>query len=178
MVALLTYPTRIDSTTFQKRTEIHLSGPFEVVLASLLTLPSTLTQTDEVRFEGAADSVLRESAKCDAEVKEALRSLYEAANGRHVETRIGFVSIAPPVAGFLKDKPYYVATQYEFFLEAFTRILAGVSRRNIERNGSGTQHSKRVISRRQINVPGSNARKKTEMLPSAQHRQDVRATNN
>ena len=64
-----------------KRTEIHLSNPFKEVLASLLTLPSTHTETDDVPFSGAADSVLGESAKCDAEVKAALRSVYEAAHG-------------------------------------------------------------------------------------------------
>ena len=72
-----------------KRTEIHLSDPFKEVLASLLTLPSTHTETDDVPFSGAADSVLGESAKCDAEVKEALRSVYEAAHGRQVEGQGG-----------------------------------------------------------------------------------------
>lgn len=106
-----------------RRTEIHLSEPFKEVLASLFTLPSTRTETDELHFPDAADSVLRKSARDDVEVKEALRSLYEAAHGRQVKTQIGFVPIAPPVAGFLKETPYYVATQCEFFLEAFTRIL-------------------------------------------------------
>jgi hypothetical protein len=69
-----------------RRIEIHLSEPFEKVLATLLTLPSTLAETDHVQFGGAADSVLRGSTKTDAEVKEALRSLYEAAHGRQVET--------------------------------------------------------------------------------------------
>ena len=34
-----------------RRTEIHLSEPFEEVLASLLTLPSTLAEIDEVRLQ-------------------------------------------------------------------------------------------------------------------------------
>ena len=127
-----------------KRTEIHLSNPFKEVLASLLTLPSTHTETDDVPFSGAADSVVGESAKCDAEVKEALRSVYEAAHGRQVETPIGFL----PIAGFLKKKPYYVATQHEFFLEAFTRILVGDSPR-----------SKRATSRGGINGHGSHTRR-------------------
>ena len=131
-----------------KRTEIHLSDPFKEVLASLLTLPSTHTETDDVPFSGAADSVLGESAKCDAEVKAALRSVYEAAHGRQVETQIGFVTIAPPVAGFLKETPYYVATQYEFFLEAFTRILAGASPRKERTNVSWTPGGKLATSRR------------------------------
>ena len=95
-----------------RRTEIHLSEPFEEVLASVLRLPIMLAEIDEVRLAGAADSGLRKSAKCGAEVKEALRSLYEAAHGRQAEMQIGFVTIAPPVAGFLKETPYSITTQY------------------------------------------------------------------
>jgi hypothetical protein len=142
-----------------RRTEIHLSEPFAEVLASLLTLPSTHTETDELRFLGAADSVLRESAKCDAEVKEALRCLYEAAHGRQVETPIGFLPIAPPVAGFLKKKPYYVATQHEFFLEAFTRILVGDSPRKGQTNRPRTPGSKRARSSGGINGHRSHTRR-------------------
>ena len=142
-----------------KQTEIHLSGPFEEVLASLLTLPSTHTETDDVSFSGAADSVLGESAKCDAEVKEALRSVYEAAHGRQVETQIGFVAIAPPVADFLKEAPYYVTTQYEFFLEAFTRLLAGASPRKERANVSWTPRGKLVTSRRGTDVPRRHTRR-------------------
>ena len=134
-----------------KQTAIHLSEPFEEVLASLLTLPSTLAEIDEVRFPEADDPELRKSAKCVAEVEEALRSLYEAAHGRQVETPIGFLPIAPPVAGFLKKKPYYVATQHEFFLEAFTRILVGDPPRKSQTNRSCTSGSKRGRNRGGIN---------------------------
>ena len=148
-----------------KRTEIHLSDPFKEVLASLLTLPSTHTETDDVPFSGAADSVLGESAKCDAEVKEALRSVYEAAHGRQVETQIGFVTIAPPVAGFLKKKPYYVATQHEFFLEAFTRILVGDSPRKGQTNRSCTPGSKRATRSGGINGHRSHTRRVNPEVP-------------
>lgn len=141
-----------------KQTAIHLSEPFEEVLATLLTLPSTLAEIDEVRFAGAANSVLRESDKCVAEVKEALRSLYEAAHGRQVETPIGFLPIAP-VAGFLKKRPYYVATQHEFFLEAFTRILVGDSPRKGQTNRSCMPDSKRARSSNGINGHRSNTRR-------------------
>jgi hypothetical protein len=97
-----------------RRIEIHLSDPFEEILASLLTLPITPIEIDKFRFAAAGDSKLCKSANWDAEVKEILRSLYEAAHGRQVETQIGFVTIAPPVADFLKEAPYYVTTQYEF----------------------------------------------------------------
>jgi hypothetical protein len=142
-----------------RRTEIHLSEPFEEVLASVLRLPSTLAEIDEVRLAGA-DSGLRKSAKCGAEVKEALRSLYEAAHGRQVEMQIGFVTIAPPVAGFLKRKPYYVATQHEFFLEAFTRVLAGASPRQDRANGSWTSRG----SRRGINAPRRHTRRENRNI--------------
>ena len=137
--------------------KIHLSEPFKDVLASLLTLPRKHAETDELHFPDATASTLRKSAKCDAEVKEAFRSLYEAANGRQVETQVGFIAIAPPVASFLKDKPYYVATQYEFFLEAFVRILLGGSPpRENRTNKTGTRGSKLVAIRRGgINVPHS-----------------------
>jgi hypothetical protein len=102
---------------------------------------------------------LRESGKCDTQVKEALRSLYEAAHGRQVETQIGFVTIAPPVAGFLKKKPYYVATQHEFFLEAFTRILVGDSPRKERTNVSWTPGGTLATSRRGIDAPRRHTRR-------------------
>jgi hypothetical protein len=143
-----------------RRTEIHLSEPFEEVMASLLTLPSTLVEVDEVRFAGAADSELRKSAKCEAEVTEALRSVYEAAHGRQVETQIGFMTIAPPVADFLKEAPYYVTTQYEFFLEAFARLLAGASPRKKRVNVSCTSRGKPLTSRRGTDRPRHTRREK------------------
>jgi hypothetical protein len=142
-----------------RRIEIHLSDPFEEILASLLTLPITPIEIDEFRFAAAGDSKLCKSAKWDAEVKEILRSLYEAAHGRQVETQIGFVTIAPPVADFLKDAPYYVTTQYEFFLEAFTRLLAGASPCKERANVSWTSRGKLVTSRRGIDTPRRHTRR-------------------
>jgi hypothetical protein len=142
-----------------KRIEIQLSEPLEQVLASVLTLPSTLAEIDEGLCAGATDLELSQSGRCDLEVKEAVRSLYEAAHGRQVETPIGFLPIAPPIAGFLKDKPYYVATQYEFFLEAFARILVGGSpARKGQTNGAWTRRSKLLASHRGINVPENHPR--------------------
>jgi hypothetical protein len=128
-----------------KRIEIQLSEPLEDFLTSVLRLPPTLAEIDERRVAGAADGEGRQSTRCDVEVMEALRSLYEAANGRQVETPIGFFPIAPPVAGFLKRRPYYVATQHEFFLEAFTRILVGDSPRS-QTNRAGTANGQRPAS--------------------------------
>lgn len=140
-----------------KRIEIQLSEPLEDFLTSVLRLPPTLAEMDGLRLAGATDQEGRQSARCDVEVTEALRSLYEAANGRQVETPIGFLPIAPPVAVFLKTKPYYVATQHEFFLEAFTRILIGDSPRS-ETNPAGTPNGKRAKSRG-LNGSGSHTRR-------------------
>jgi hypothetical protein len=161
-----------------RRTEIQLSKSFEDVLASLLTLPSRVAEIGEVRFAGATDSELRQSAGYEAEVKGALRSLYEAAHGRQVETPIGLLPIAPPVAAFLKKKPYYVATQHEFFLEALTRILVGDSPRKRQTNRSCPPGSKRATSCRGINGPRSHTRKVNGDVSFALHRRDLRATNN
>jgi hypothetical protein len=94
-------------------TEIDLAEPFDRVLANVLSLPhgSGIDRTN--RTTG------------DAEFKRLLRGLYEAANGRQVETPIGFVAIAPPVAAFLRRKPFQVATQIDLLVEAATRIIAG-----------------------------------------------------
>ena len=143
-----------------KQTAIHLSEPFDEVLASLFTLPSALVEIDEVRLRDADDSELRQSARCAAEVKEAFRSLYEAANGRQVESQIGFIAIAPPVAGFLKDKPYYVATQWEFFMEAFARILvAGSPPRENRPDGAWTRGSKTACQPPRNSVPRNHPRR-------------------
>lgn len=141
--------------------EIHLSEPFKEVLAGLLTLPRTHAETDGLHVPDVADPRLAKSAKCDAEVEAAFRSLYEAANGRQVETQVGFIAIAPPVASFLKDEPYCVATQHEFFFEAFTRMLAGGSPpRENRTNGAGTRDGKSVAGRRGgITVPHSYLRR-------------------
>jgi hypothetical protein len=133
-----------------RQVAIHLSEPFEQILTSLRTLPSTLAETADVRFAGGNGAVVHDHSRCDAEVKEALRSLYEAAHGRQVETQIGLIAIAPPIAGFLKEEPYYAGTQYEFFLEAFTRILARDSARKQHTDSSCTPGGKRVSNLRGI----------------------------
>jgi len=94
-----------------KKTSIHLSQPFEEILATVLSLPRA---HDEV-FDNAPDR--------ERELKHMLRGLYEAANGRQVETVIGFVPVAPPVAPFLKEAPFEVETQLDFLLEAMSRVI-------------------------------------------------------
>jgi hypothetical protein len=90
---------------------IDLNQPFEHVLDAVLSLPTEATNGDK--------------PASDAELKRLTRGLYEAANGRHVETGIGLVPIAPPVAEFLKAEPINAATQVEFLIDMATRIICG-----------------------------------------------------
>ena len=91
-----------------KKIRIHLSQPFEEILAALMSLPR------------AAHGLASDE---DKELKQVLRGLYEAAHGRQVQTTIGLVPIAPPVASFLKQAPFYVATQLDFLVEAVARVI-------------------------------------------------------
>ena len=92
--------------------EIDLAEPFEKIWATVLTLPP-----------GCGDAVADRLAN-KAGLKHAIRGLYEAANGRHVETNVGLVAIAPPVFEFLKAKPFRIATQTDLLVEAAARLIA------------------------------------------------------
>lgn len=96
-----------------RRIEINLSEPFEKVLTCILALPSG---SSDILGNGSGDG---------KEFKDAIRDLYEAANGRQVETQFGWIAIAPPVADFLKARPYYIETQIDLLIEAATRIICG-----------------------------------------------------
>ena len=93
--------------------EIDLAQPFEEFLETVLSLPAGCSSAGAERLEN------------EAELEQAFRGLHEAANGRRVETIIGCVPIAPPVAPFLKERFFYVATQIDFLIEAATRIICG-----------------------------------------------------
>ena len=93
--------------------EIDLAEPFEKVVATVLSLPA-----------GCSD-VVRDRLADEADLKLVIRGLYEAANGRHVETKIGMVAIAPPAFDFLKAKPFRVATRTELLIEVAARLIAG-----------------------------------------------------
>jgi hypothetical protein len=67
---------------------IDLSEPFEKVLATALSLPKT-----------------DDAWPSDVAIRRAMRYLYEAANGRVVETHVGTIPIAPPMEPSLKAKP-------------------------------------------------------------------------
>jgi hypothetical protein len=96
-----------------KLVEINLADPFERVLTRVLSLPWGGTHKGG---NVSAD---------DAELRHALLGLYEAANGRQVETPLGWIAIAPPVAAFLKVRPFYVETQMDLLVQAATRIISG-----------------------------------------------------
>lgn len=99
-----------------KQVKIDLAGPFEEIVAKLCSIPSTR------KLNGSKDAV---ASELSADMAEVLRSLYEAARGRQVATQIGFISITPPLAAFLKDAPFYVETQADFLLQALTRLCIG-----------------------------------------------------
>src|SRR6266480_6777489 len=100
--------------------EIDLAQPFEEVLATVLSLPAGCGNAGDNHLEHYV------------ELKQAIRGLHEAANGRQLETRIGLVAIAPPVAAFLKVMPFHVATQIDFLITVATRIICGPQRSDVE----------------------------------------------
>ena len=111
--------------------EIDLAQPFEKVLAAVLSLPAGCGSAGAERLQN------------QAELKQAIRGLHQAANGRSVETIIGLIPIAPPVAPHLKEKPFRVTTQIELLIEAATRIICGPAQFD-----SGMPMSERVSSNR------------------------------
>ncbi len=126
-----------------RQVEINLSEPFEKVLGCILALPP-----------GRRDIVENGSGD-DKELKQMIRELYEAANGRQVETRFGWIAIAPPVAEFLKARPYYIESQIDLLIEAAARIICGpppseaaIARVDTGRDGSpepaDRQHEARI----------------------------------
>ena len=102
-------------TNFTTTTRIHLSQPFEHILSAVLSLPKARGEP--------ADNTRKENR----DLKQLIRRVYEAANGRQVETPIGPVPIAPPVAAHLKEAPFNVETQLEFFVEVMSRLIASPS---------------------------------------------------
>ena len=117
-----------------KQTKIDLSESFENVLRAVLSTPEDDKGIREGAGQNGTSSVLAKAVNrgsaSKTELERVLRSLYEAAHGRQVETQIGLVAIAPPVAPSLKETPFYVKTQIGFLLEALTRIIGGASHSN------------------------------------------------
>jgi len=117
-----------------KQTKIDLLEPFEKILGAVLSAP----ENHKVIGAGAAQTTTgamlakrgNQGPAGSAEIRGLLCCIYEAAHGRQVETQIGHVAIAPPVAASLKETPFYIKTQVDFLLEALTRIIRGASRSN------------------------------------------------
>ena len=95
-----------------KDIEIDLSEPFERVLEAVLSLSSCRGNTP-------GDDRIGEK-----ELRQAVRGLYEAANGRQVETGIGLIPIAPPIAPFLKATPFRARTLIDFLVAAAAQIVS------------------------------------------------------
>ena len=95
-----------------KEIEIDLSESFERVLEAVLALPNR-------SLSGARDHCAGEK-----ELRQAIRGLYEAANGRQVETGIGLIPIAPPIAPFLKAMPFRASTLIDFLVAAAAQIVS------------------------------------------------------
>lgn len=95
-----------------KEIEIDLSEPFEKVLEAVLALPNRSVNGDGDDWAG------------ENELRHAIRGLYEAANGRQVETEIGLIPIAPPIAPFLKAVPFRAATLKDFLIAAAAQIVS------------------------------------------------------
>src|SRR3982751_2874632 len=100
---------------------INLAEPFEKISVALWSLPLT----------DSSLSTRRKGALKQQKGTPLLREIYEAANGRQVATTIGLVAIAPPIAPYLKDKPFCVNTQADFFSQALARIADGIRKRPI-----------------------------------------------
>ena len=117
-----------------KQTKIDLLQPFEKVLGAVLSTPESHKVVDEGAAQNATGAVfpnrVNHGPASSAELRRVVRCIYEAAHGRQVETQIGLVAIAPPVAASLKETPFYIKTQVGFLLEALTRIISGVSHSN------------------------------------------------
>jgi hypothetical protein len=99
--------------------KIDLAQPFEEFLATLSSLPLTDSHISQQAAEPSKKLKL----------KRVLREIYEAANGRQVATDIGLVGIAPPIAPYLKDKPFFVKTQADFLSHALARLVDAATER-------------------------------------------------
>jgi len=112
--------------------KINLAAPFEDVLIGILSLPlmaDRISQRTEETFT-------------QTRVKQLLREIYEAANGRQVATTVGLIAIAPPIAPYLKDKPFFVETQADFLCQAVARIADRAEKRftPISRTSAGHRY--------------------------------------
>jgi len=110
-----------------KQIKIDLLEPFEKIFEALLSIPESNKVVGEGATQNATGAIsakhANENPASDAELRKVLRCLYEVGHGRQVETQIGLVTSAPPVALSIRETPFYVKTRVGFLLEALTRII-------------------------------------------------------
>ncbi len=99
--------------------KINLAEPFETLWTTISCLPLT---------QDPISQRTRETFK-ETNVQQLLREIYQAANGRQVATTIGLVAVAPPIATHLKDEPFFVETQADFFFQAMCRLAEHTRKR-------------------------------------------------
>ena len=107
---------RTASDRKQAKKKIDLSGPYQIALAAVLSLPTVFQNGNQ-----------------DEKITDEFRLLYEAANGRQVLTALGPIGIAPAVAPWLKNAPLFFATREEFcgFVARISKAREdGLNRRN------------------------------------------------
>ena len=80
-----------------KKIEVNLGIPFDEVVARGIALPD----------DGGSQST------SDEQIVRALRRLYELAHGHSVETVIGLIPIAPPVASCLANARFSIGSRRE-----------------------------------------------------------------
>lgn len=80
-----------------KKIEVNLGIPFDEIAARGIALPN----------DGGSQST------SDEQIVRALRRLYELAHGRSVETAIGLIPIAPPVASGLAKARFSIGSRCE-----------------------------------------------------------------
>ena len=114
-----------------KEVEIDLSQPFEKILEAVLALPNRSATGDSENGTG------------EKELRLMIRALYEAANGRQVETPLGLIPIAPPIAPFLKARPLRAATLREILVAAAPHIVSPPLHGNGRSSGSPTSNRHR-----------------------------------
>jgi hypothetical protein len=100
--------------------KINLAESFEQLWSAISSLPLT--------NDGSSQRMEEDSKRI--KVKQLLREIHEAANGRHVATTIGLVAIAPPIAPHLKDKPFFVESQADFLAQALARLAPDASKQS------------------------------------------------
>jgi hypothetical protein len=160
-----------------KPTKIDLSKPFEAVLGAVLSLPGIDDVIGEAlaqNRDGSAPHHMATRRLVDnVDLKEVVRCLYEAAHGRHVETQIGAITIAPAIAPFLKDTIIYAKPRVDFLLDALTTIICAASHSN-RRTPASRRFAKRHGERRarmRSEIDGNNGDMTTDITRNHFHRQ-------